>query len=255
LKCLVYQVFYRIRSFRELEWKLTQDYWARRSIRLKAIPDHTTLCRRVKQMEESLYAKLYEEILTELKPKTRISFWNSTALRASRYDKDAEKRKATRLGWFFGYKLHAIVSEDLLPLVWDFTPAGFYDNQVPYLVDHLAGHNVFFLLADAAYDDKKLFSACNQIGVHLVTQVNMRNATSPSNFKEFCRRQNWLFVTRGLGKKLLPKRNGIEQLFATLKTVYGLEQPRFYGFYRYYRHVSWVILVYLFNRLVNKKLG
>ncbi|WP_408637644.1 hypothetical protein, partial [Paenactinomyces guangxiensis] len=51
---------------------------------------------------------------------------------------------------------HAIVSEDLLPLVWDFTPAGFYDNQVPYLVDHLAGHNVFFLLAHAAYDDKKL---------------------------------------------------------------------------------------------------
>jgi Transposase DDE domain/Transposase domain (DUF772) len=255
MKCLVYQVYYRIRCFRELEWKLKHDYWALRTIGLNQVPDHTTFCRRTRKLEENLYYPMYQEILSELEPQTRICFWDSTALRASRYDRDAEKGKGTRLGWFYGYKLHAIVSEDLLPLVFDLTPAGFYDNQVPYLVRHLVNHDVFFLLADAAYDDKNIFSACKQAEIYLATQVNMRNASSPKSFKDFCRRQNWLFVNRGLGKNLLPKRNGIERLFSTLKTIYGLEQPRLYGISRYLRHVLWVILVYLLDRLVDKRKG
>lgn len=255
IKCMVYQVHYRIRSFRELEWKLKQDFWALRSIGITEVPDHSTFCRRVKQIEESLYGSLYDQILDELQPKTRVCFWDSTALRSSRYDKDAGKGKGTRLGWFYGYKFHAIVSEDLLPLSWDVTPADLYDNQLPQLIHWLDDHEVFMVLADAAYDDQKLFQACNQAGIHLATQVNMRRSKSPDSFQAFCRRQNWHYVHHGLGKKVMGKRSQIESLFATLKTLYGLEQPRIYGIYRYYRHVLWVVLVYLLQRLVDRKLG
>jgi hypothetical protein len=253
IKCMVYQVYYRIHSLRELEWKLKQDLWALRSIEMVEVPDHSTFCRRVKQIEESLYSKIYHEILDELEPESRVCYWDSTALRSSRYDKDAEIGKGTRLGWFHGYKLHAIVSEDLLPLSWDLSPACFYDNQFPQLLNHLSNQDVFMILADAAYDDQKLFLACEEAGIHLATQVNMRRAKSPSSFKAFCRRQNWHYVHQGLGKKLLKKRTRIESLFSTLKTLYGLEQPRLYGIYRYYRHVLWVILVYLLQRLIDKK--
>jgi hypothetical protein len=255
LKCFVYQVFYRIRCFRELEWKLQQDYWAMRAMDLELVPDHTTLCRRMRKIEENLYYPIYEEVLDELEPQSRICYWDSTALRSSRYDQEAEKGKGTRLGWFYGYKLHAVVSEDLLPLSWDITPAGVYDNQVPYLVHHLDKHDVFFLLGDAAYDDRKLFSLCEEKEIHLVTDVNMRNASEPDDFTDFRRWRNWHYTTRGLGRNLLSKRTGIERLFSTLKTIYGLEQTRLYGIYRYYRHVLWVILVYLLDRLVDKRNG
>lgn len=252
VKCLVYQVYYRIRSFRELEWKLKQDLWALRGMGISEVPDHSTFCRRVKAIEEDLYYRVYQEILTELQPEARVCFWDSTPLRSSRYDRDAEKGKGTRLGWFYGYKLHAIVSEDLLPLSWDVTPAGFYDNQASQLIRSLSHHDVFLLLADAAYDDHRLFADCKDAGIHLATQVNMRRSPSPESFRSAHRRQNWRFVNRGLGKKLLRKRSRIESFFSTLKMLYGLEQPRLYGIYRYYRHVLWVILVYLLDRLMNK---
>lgn len=255
IKCMVYQVYHRIHSFRELEWKLKQDFWALRSMGISEVPDHTTFCRRVKQIEESLYARIYKKILDELEPQSKVCYWDSTPLRSSRVDKDAEKGKGTRLGWFHGYKFHAIVSEDLLPLSWDFSPAGFYDNQFPQLIHRLSNHDVFIILADVAYDDQKLFRICEEAGIHLATQVNMRKAKSLDSFQSFCRRQNWHYVHHGLGKKLLKKRRRIESLFSTLKNLYGLEQPRLYGIYRYYQHVLWVILVYLLQRLVNKHLG
>jgi hypothetical protein len=70
---------------------------------------------------------------------------------------------------------------------------------------------------------RKLFLLCEKKGIHLVTDVNMRNASSPDNFSDFRRWRNWYYATHGLGKDLLSKRTGIERLFSTLKTIYGLE--------------------------------
>jgi hypothetical protein len=253
IKCMMYQVFYRIRSYRELQWRLQRDHWAKRAIGLTEIPDHSTFCRRSKVLEESVCYELFQELLSELQPSTHVCYIDSTALRASRYDRDAEKGKGTRLGWFYGYKLHAIVSEDLIPLVWDISPANFYDNQFGYLMKSLASHDVFFLLGDAAYDDQSLFSLAKPLGFHLVTQVNQRRAKSPEVLRDQNRKKNWLFVKHGLGKKLLSKRTGIERFFSILKVNYGLEQPRLFGIQRYYRHALWIILVYLFDCLQNMR--
>jgi Transposase DDE domain/Transposase domain (DUF772) len=255
IKCVVYQIHYRIVSFRELEWRLRRDFWVIRAIGLSEIPDHTTFCRRIKRLEADIFGILYHQILSELTPETRVCYWDSTALRSSRYDRDAEKSKGTRLGWYYGYKLHLILTQDWIPLNWDITPAGFYDNQFPSLLQGLRPHPVFFLLADAAYDDQKLFATSDQLGIHLVTQVNMRNASSSEEFTSKRRRQNAYYVKQGLGKKLLPQRNGIERFFSLLKSRYGVEQTRLFGLSRYARHVHWVIMVYLLERLVDQSLG
>jgi hypothetical protein len=41
--------------------------------------------------------------------------------------------------------------------------------------------DIFMILADGAYDDKRLFQAANETGVHLATEVNPRRAKSVEN--------------------------------------------------------------------------
>lgn len=255
LKCVVYQVFYRIIGFRELEWRLRLDPIACSFIGLSTVPDHSTLSRRINQLEETLYYHLFQAILSCLLPDTRLCYWDSTALRSTPYDQDSDVGKSTRLGCFRGYKCHAIVSHDLIPLVWDVLPASFYDNQADYLLHHLEEHDIFLLLADAAYDDQKLFALAKEKGLRLVTNVNPRRATSPDQVTNRDRRENWMYAASALGKKMLRNRTKVEHLFALLKERYSLENPRIYGIKRYARHVGWVLFTYLIDFLATLEIG
>ncbi|WP_232345359.1 hypothetical protein, partial [Paenactinomyces guangxiensis] len=76
-----------------------------------------------------------------------------------------------------------------------------------------------------AYDDHKLFSACSQAEIYLVTQVNKRNASSPATFRSEYRQQNWRFVTQGLGKKFLSKGVEWNSCFLLLKPFMGWNSP------------------------------
>jgi hypothetical protein len=251
LKCMVYQAFYRIVSFRELEWRLSHDPVARCLIALTKVPDHTTLFLRAKELEESLYHEIYRLMLVLLQPDTRICMWDSTPMRASKYDREARKGKGTRLGWYVGYKLHAIVSQDLIPLAWDITTANVYDNQAAHLLDDVEQLGIFMLLADGAYDDSALFKKADEHGIHLVTGVNRRRAKSLDGIKDPYRRRNAAYMYGGLGQRFMKMRAEIERFFSILKVRYHLENPRLFGQNRYRRHVMWVIFSYLCDRLVD----
>lgn len=255
IKCFVYQAFHRILGFRELEWRLQHDPVAQVLIGLSSIPDYTTLCLRAQQLEDTIYEDLYQLALLHLEPETRICFWDSTALRASRFDREAGKGKGTRLGWYTGYKLHAIVSEDRIPLTWEMTTAGVYDNQLPQMLQQVQQLDIFMLLADAAYDDKTLFQAAEETGIHLVTDINKRKAKSLENIKNPYRQQNIRYRTGELGHRMMKKRIEIERLFSLLKVQYHLENPRLYGENRYRRHVMWVLFAYLCDRMITKEIG
>jgi hypothetical protein len=255
VKCMIYQVFYRIKSLRELEWRLRYDSHARTWIGLSEVPDHSTLSRRVTTIEKSSYELLFHEILHRLNPQTCITYWDSTPLRASRFDQEAQKGKGTRLGWYVGYKLHAIVSEDLLPLVWRVTPANIHDSQTGSMLGELTLFSVFRLLGDGAYDVRRLFERAAEYNIRLVTAVNVRNAQSLTSVRDPLRQQNIRYIKFGPGKKLLKKRAAIERLFAVLKMRYHLENPQMYGQRRYTRHVRWVLFTYLCDRLAEKQAG
>ena len=168
MRCLVYQAFYRIVSFRELEWKLHHDPIAKALIQLEKTPDHTTLSLRAKQLESTVYEPLYQIAVDFLHPDIRLCFWDSTYLRASRYNHEARRGKGTRLGWYVGYKLHAIISKDRIPLAWDMTTANVYDSQVDYLIDEVKQLNIFMILADGAYDSTKLLEKAQSANIHLL---------------------------------------------------------------------------------------
>jgi hypothetical protein len=74
VKCMVYQVFYLIRSYRELEWKLQKDHWAKRAMGLMEVPNYTTLCRRAKSLETNVCYELLQDLLHELKPKNHVCY-------------------------------------------------------------------------------------------------------------------------------------------------------------------------------------
>jgi hypothetical protein len=235
---VVYQVFYKVTGFRELEWRLSLVPIACRIIGLATVPDHGTLSRRMGQLEETLYSRLSFAILSFLLPDTRLCYWDSTALRSTPYDQDSDVGKSTRLGSFRGYKCHMIVSHDLIPLVWDILPASFYDNQADFLLHHLEEYEIFLLLADAAYDDQRLFALAKEKGFRLATNVNPRRATSPEQVTNQDRKENWIYAEGALGKRMLRNRSRVEHLFSLLKERYSLENPRMYGIQRYNRHVG-----------------
>jgi hypothetical protein len=100
LKCVVYQVFYKVTGFRELEWRLSLDPIACRIIGLATVPDHSPLSRRMGQLEETLYSRLFFAILSFLLPDTRLCYWDSTALRSTPYDQDSDVGKVPDWGVF-----------------------------------------------------------------------------------------------------------------------------------------------------------
>lgn len=255
VKCLVYQAFNCIFGFRELEWRLQHDPISKAIIGLPKVPDHSTFCLRAQELENTLYHQLYQLALTRLEADTRICFWDSTALRASRFDQEARKAKGTRIGWYIGYKLHVVVSDDLIPLTWEMTTANINDNKLPSMLQHLEQTDIFMILADSAYEDKVLFQAAEEVGIKLVTDVNLRRAKSVESIKEPYRKQNIQYRTSPLGQRMMKKRVTIERFFATLKIQYNLENSQLFGENRYQRHIMWVLFAYLCDRLVDKQNG
>ena len=95
-------------------------------------------------------------LIESINQNTRICAINGTALRNSKFDRDARKGKGTKLGFYTGYKLHCIasVTDIIIPLVFDITTANVYDNQLSTLIYEDKIYNPLVILADTAYDDE-----------------------------------------------------------------------------------------------------
>lgn len=254
-KCFLYKVMNKIYCLRELEWALKNDAFAARIIGLTNIPDHSTLCIRLKKIETTAFFQIYKAFVLLLKPDVRISSIDSTALRSSRFDSQAKSGKGTRLGWYTGYKLHLVSSCDLIPLAFHITTANVYDSNCEQLIKQLDDHDIFTLLGDAAYDSVKLFELCEQMSIHLLTDINLRKAKSVDGIKNEYRIRNLLYLESPIGRKIYKQRISIERLFSILKMRYGLENPRLYGFNKYKSHVIWTLLLYLIEKSLDKEQG
>jgi hypothetical protein len=165
--------------------------------------------------------------------------------------------KGTRLGWYIGYKLHAIISNDRIPLAWEITTANVYDNQAQYLLDKVEQLDIFMILADGAYDSIKLLEKADSKNIHLVASVNKRKAAqlTVENIKHPLRRKNLAYLQGAIGSQTMRSRVEAERFFAVLKVQYHLENPRLFGFRRYRRHAMWVLFSYLCDRLVDQSQG
>ena len=254
--CMLYGVKNSIFSLRELEYRIKQDYIFKSIIQLNEVPDYSTFSLRSKSLEQHVYYGIYAMFVELIDPETRLCAIDGTALRSSKYDSEAKSGKGTRLGYFKCYKLHCIatVTDIIIPLVFDLRTANVYDNQVSNLLYEAKIYNPFLILADAAYDSAEWFEIASDLGLNLLTDINMRKAKSIESFADK-RYENALFIHSPIGLRLYKNRLKIEQLFSVLKGLYNLENPRLYGQARYERHIKWVLLAYLIDEFNKKKQG
>lgn len=81
----------KIYCLRELEWELSNEALFAKIIGLTDIPDHSTFCIRIKQIEKSLFYQIYRLFVLLLDPDLRVCSIDSTPLRSSRFDSEAKK--------------------------------------------------------------------------------------------------------------------------------------------------------------------
>jgi len=147
---------------------------------------------------------------------TGISFIDSTPIsvckniRINRHKvfKGLAKRGKSSTGWFFGFKLHIVVSEAGDLISFTFTEGNTNDRSpVPSLCIKLFGK----LFGDKGYLSQKLFEDLLEKGIQLITNIksNMKNKLIPF-----------------LDKLILRKRFVIETIFDLLKNEFHLEHSR-----------------------------
>ena len=145
-----------------------------------------------------------------------VSFIDSTSVNVchnkrifrNKVFKNLAKRGRTSMGWFFGFKVHIVISHVGELIGFMFTP-GNVDDRVP--VKDLCKNVYGKLFGDRGYISSALFQKLLLDGVQLITNIkaNMKNKLLP------------LF-----DKLLLRKRFIVETTFGILKEEFHLEHSR-----------------------------
>ena len=145
-----------------------------------------------------------------------ISFVDASAIKvchnlrisANRVFKDIARRGKTSVGWFYGFKVHLVISEQGELLGVNITPGNVDDRKpLPRLAKRLWGK----LFGDRGYISQALFEELFEQDLQLITRLkkNMKNKLMP------------LF-----DKLLLRKRALIETVFDQLKNICQIEHTR-----------------------------
>lgn len=139
---------------------------------------------------------------------TPIAVCDNLRIRRHRVFADIAARGKSSTGWFFGFKLHAVInhSGDLLAI--KLTPGNVDDRKpLPELCDGFFGK----LLADKGYLATWLTNCLHDQGIELITKL----------------RKNMKKITRHpFDEALLRKRSVIETVFDELKNLCQIEHTR-----------------------------
>ncbi len=122
--------------------------------------------------------------------------------------KGKAERGKTSMGWFFGFKLHAIVNSKGELVRLKLTPGNTDDRKpLPEMCEGLVG----LLFADKGYVGKRLAEALQEMGIKLITTLKKNMKPVPLTAFE---------------KALLKRRSLIETVFDELKNLCQIEHTR-----------------------------
>jgi hypothetical protein len=150
---------------------------------------------------------------------TGISFIDSTPLRvchnrrihSHKVFKNLSKRGRCSVGWFYGFKLHLVLSDTGEIINFMLTP-GNTDDRTPLkneaFVDKLFGK----LFGDKGYISKQLFQNLFAEGIHLITKLRKNMKTK--------------LVTPMRDAIFLRKRTICETIIDQLKNIFQIEHSR-----------------------------
>lgn len=165
---------------------------------------------------------------------TGISFIDSTKLAVCENLRIPQHRQftgiaargKTTLGWFYGFKLHLVVSDCGELLAWQITPGNIDDRRpVPRLTRKLFGK----LFGDLGYLSEPLRTLLGEQNLELITKVkkNMKN--------------KFMKMT---DKLLLRKRAIIETVFDQLKNISNIEHTRHRSFWNFLGNIASGLIAY-----------
>lgn len=226
-------VLFHRSGFRDLKrfyTKVVCQYWQ------KDFPNLLSYNRFVEVQRDSLVL-LAAFMQTRLGECSGISFIDSTKLavcsnlriKQNKVFRDAAKRGKTTTGWFYGFKIHLVVSDCGEILAWQITTGNVDDRKpVPTMAKRLWGK----LFGDKGYLSKKLSELLGEDNVQLITKLrrNMKNKLMP------------LF-----DRLLLRKRAIIETVNDQLKNISQVEHSRHRSVWNFYGNVVAGLIAYTFQ--------
>lgn len=157
---------------------------------------------------------------------TKLAVCENLRIPQHRQFKGIAKRGKTTLGWFYGFKLHLVVSDCGELLSWQVTPGNCDDRRpVPKLARKLWGK----LFGDLGYLSEPLKILLREQNLELVTKLKKNMKNKFLNFAD---------------KLLLRKRAIIETLFDQLKNISQIEHTRHRSFWNFLVNLAAGLIAY-----------
>lgn len=136
------------------------------------------------------------------------------------------QRGKTTLGWFYGFKLHLVVSDRGELLSWQVTPGNIDDRRpVPKLARRLFGK----LFGDLGYLSEPLKIVLKEQNLELITKLKKNMKNKFLNLSD---------------KLLLRKRAIIESVFDQLKNISQIEHTRHRSFWNFLVNLASGLIAY-----------
>jgi hypothetical protein len=160
---------------------------------------------------------------------SKLPVCNNLRIKQNKVFEDVAKRGKTSTGWFYGFKIHLIVSDTGEILAWQMTLGNVDDRKpVPNMTKCLWGK----LFGDKGYISQKLSELLGEENVQLITKVkkNMKNK----------------FISV-FEKLMLRKRAIIETIYDQLKNISQIEHTRHRSVWNFYTNVVAGLIAYTYQ--------
>ena len=160
---------------------------------------------------------------------SKIPVCNNLRIKQNKVFEGVAQRGKTSTGWFYGFKIHLVVSDCGEILAWRMTLGNVDDRKpVPHVTKHVWGK----LFGDKGYLSQKLSELLGANNVQLITKVkkNMKN-----KFISF------------FDKLMLRKRAIIETINDQLKNISQIEHTRHRSVWNFYTNVVAGLIAYTYQ--------
>lgn len=160
---------------------------------------------------------------------TKIAVCNNLRIKQNKVFAELARRGKTSTGWFYGFKIHLMVSDSGEVLAWQIT-LGNVDDRKP--VEKMSKRLWGKLFGDKGYISKELSKLLGEQNVQLVTKIkkNMKNKFVP-------------FFDR----LMLRKRAIIESVIDQLKNISQVEHTRHRSVWNFYGNIVAGLIAYTFQ--------
>lgn len=160
---------------------------------------------------------------------SKIAVCNNLRIKQNRVFEAVAKRGKTSTGWFYGFKIHLIVSDTGEILAWQITLGNVDDRQpVPQMSKRVWGK----LFGDRGYISQKLTELLGEENIQLITKIkkNMKNK----------------FINY-FDKLMLRKRAIIESIYDQLKNISQIEHTRHRSVWNFYTNIVAGLIAYTYQ--------